>query len=58
MKNYTFIVTCYVDVVAEDEERAIEKAEDMFPVKPYDVTLYEEDDAERDWDLVREGGLG
>lgn len=57
MKNYTFRVICYVDVTAEDEERAYEKAEEMFPVEPYDVELYEIDDADRDWDLIADGGI-
>ena len=46
MKKYTYRVVCYVDVIAESEEEAIEKAEEQFPydVDINQITLYEKDD--------------
>lgn len=52
--KYTFKVTCFVDVTARDEETAIEEAEDMFPVFPHDVELWEVEEEEPDWDSVTE----
>lgn len=40
--RYTYRVVCYIDVEADSEEEAIEKAEEQFPVEPYVITLDEE----------------
>lgn len=39
--KYTYRVVCYIDVEADDEEVAIELAEEQFPVEPYQIDLYE-----------------
>lgn len=52
MKVYTYRVVCFVNVVTEHEENAIELAEDLFPVEPYEIELYEVGEVERDWDSI------
>ena len=41
MKRYTYRVVCYIDVEANDEDTALELAEEQFPVEPYEIDLYE-----------------
>ena len=41
MTRYTYRVVCYIDVDAEDEDTAIELAEEQFPVEPHEIDLYE-----------------
>lgn len=49
--RYTYRVVCYVDVNANSEEEAIEKAEEQFPydVDIQQITLYEKDD-DNEWE--------
>ena len=49
--RYTYRVVCYVDVNANSEEEAIEKAEEQFPydVDINQITLYEKDD-DHEWE--------
>ena len=51
---YTFKVTCYVDATAGDEDTAREIAEEMFPVYPDEVELYEVGEEEQDWDAIND----
>lgn len=41
MNRYTYRITYYVDVDADNEDQAIEQAEESCPVEPYEVDLYE-----------------
>lgn len=41
MKRYTYRVVCYIDVDADNEDKAIELAEEQFPVEPEEIDLYE-----------------
>lgn len=52
MKRYTYKVICYVDVVANNEDEAIEKIDEIFP---YDVdidrmTIFEINDDDHCWE--------
>ena len=50
--RFTYQATCFVDVVAETEEEAIEKAEDMFPyeVEIQQITLYDKNGDDHEWE--------
>ena len=54
MKRYTYRVVCYIDVDAEDEDTAIELAEEQFPVEPDEIDLYEVEklNAKEMWDAL------
>ena len=41
MNRYTYRITYYVDVDADNEDQAIEQAEESCPVEPYEIDLYE-----------------
>lgn len=57
--KYTYRVVCYIDVEAEDEDTAIELAEEQFPVEPYEIDLYEVDkeDYQAEFDYMMESPL-
>lgn len=50
MSKYTYRAVCYVDVIADTEEEAIDKAEEMFPyeIDVNQLTLYECERLSRD----------
>ena len=54
MKRYTYRVVCYIDVDADNEDTAIELAEEQFPVEPEEIDLYEVEqlDAREMWNAV------
>ena len=56
--KYTFRVICYIEANAKDEDTAQEIVEESLPCDKYSIELYEVEEEERDWDLVREGGIG
>lgn len=54
MKTYTYRAVCYVDVIASNEEEAINLAQDLLPVKPDEIDLYEIEEEEQDWDAIND----
>ena len=58
MKRFTYRVVCYIDVEANDEDTALELAEEQFPVEPYEIDLYEADeDYQVEFDYMMESPL-
>ena len=49
---YKFLVTCSVNVQAKDEDTAIDCVEELLPVRPDSIELYEVEDEEPDWDAI------
>lgn len=52
--RYTYRAVCYVDVIAESEEEAIEKAEELFPyeIDVDKLTIYEISDDGHEWNMA------
>ena len=50
MKKYTYRAIVYIDVIAKDEDSALEMAENELNIEPYKITLYEVDDDDHEWE--------
>lgn len=54
MKRYTYQAIVYIEVDADDEDTALDLAENELNIEPSRITLYEVEDLEEDADLINE----
>ena len=54
MKRYTYQAIVYIEVDANDEDTALDLAENELNIEPSRITLYEVEDLEEDADLINE----
>ena len=54
MKRYTYQAIVYVEVDADDEDTALDLAENELNIEPSRITLYEVEDLDEDPDLINE----
>ena len=54
MKRYTYQAIVYIDVDADDEDTALDLAENELNIEPSRITLYEVEDLDEDPDLINE----
>ena len=54
MKRYTYQAIVYIEVDANDEDTALDLAENELNIEPSRITLYEVEDLDEDADLINE----
>ena len=54
MKRYTYQAIVYIEVDADDEDTALDLAENELNIEPSRITLYEVEDLDEDADLINE----